>query len=131
MFHSVLPNFLLLEFIIHDKGVLKSPATAVESVSPCILSALTLYILPLFCCAHTPKRLLCLPGDGPVCHHAVSFFIAGVFLGLKSLFINHVPMPAVLWLLLAWFIFLRPFTFHLSTYLKWVSCGQHISKCDF
>ena len=43
-------------------------------------------------------------------------------------------IPAFFWLmLLAWCIFLHPFTFnlHVSLYLKWVSYGQYIVRCSF
>lgn len=54
------------------------------------------------------------------------------FLVLKSA-LKLAVTPAFWLMLLAWCIFLHPFTFnlHVSLYLKWVSYGQYIVRCSF
>lgn len=71
----------------------------------------------------------------PLCHYVTLPLHLIIFLILKSALSEvGVAIPAFFWLMLAWFIFLHPFTLHppVSVYLKWVSCIQHIvGSCVF
>ena len=58
-----------------------------------------------------------------------------IFLALKSaLFEINIVTSTSFWFVLAWHIFLHPFTFNLyvSLYLKWGTCRQHtVGSCFF
>lgn len=92
--------------------------------SPSLLSShLVLCILVLCCYVCTHERFLCLLGEWILLSLGKVPFYPWGFPCLKSTLSKIcMPVPAFIWLVLAWYIFIHPFTSHLpvSSYLEWL-----------
>ena len=118
----------LLKCLILDEEVLTSTAVVLDlSLSPAFGQ-----FLPEVCCPSVVRqvhmqRCCAFSENRPLYPYILPLYLC-IFLSLKSaLSMMSIPLAASFGFVLAWSVFLHPFTLHLplTLYLEWVSCRQH------